>query len=132
MRQQLTSGFGSGLGVTLGIGIAVFALGGGWYAYNYLSEPVQAAAPQRTIGTPEQAKVAALSALRKRGVADLAREVKAFFVPDENQWVVHGPAKTDAGKLVLVNVLLSVGTIDGKRHWKAEYVEIDGKGYLGK
>lgn len=131
MRQQFDSSFGSGFGFALGVGVALVLIVSALLAYNWLAEPVVPFLPkEQTVGTASQAKAAALSALRKRGVQDLASEVKAEFA--DNQWAVSGPAKNDAGKLVQVSVLLSVGTIDGTRHWKTEYMEIDGKEYVGK
>jgi len=132
MQKQFTSSFGSGFGFTLGalaaIAIAA-ALGYGWWQSNRVSTQPK---PAPTVGTAEQAKSAALSALKKRGVRNLARECTATFDSVDSQWVVKGPAKTDDGKLIQVMVLLSVGTIDGTRHWKTEYMEVNGKEYLGK
>lgn len=130
MPKQFSSSFSSGFGATLGVLVAIALAAGGYQAYTYLAEPIPVPAKDTRIGTPEQAKAAALSALRKRGVFSLAKEASAAF--SGNQWAVSGPAKNDAGKLVQVSVLLSVGTIDGTRHWKTEYMEIDGKQYVGK
>ena len=124
-------GTGSGLGLGLvGALVAVGALAGGWY---WLSQPIVPVKPKtRTVGTAEQAERIALSALQKKGVVKLAREVRAVFVEDKNQWLVYGPAVTDDGRLVQVSMILSVGTFQGTKRWKVEIMEIDGKHYLGR
>lgn len=110
--------------------VAVGVLAGGWY---WLSQPIVQVTPKpNTVGTAEQAERIALSALQKKGVAKLAREARAVFAEDKNQWLVYGPAETDDGRLVQVNLLLSVGTFQGKQRWKVEIMEIDGKHYLGR
>lgn len=129
--SSFSRGMGTGSGLAIGLVAAlagIVTLAAGWH---WLSEPIAAPKPP-TVGNADQAKRIALNALRKRGVARLAREARAAFSADDNQWMVYGPAETDDGRLVQVNVLLSVGTVQGVQKWKLEIMEIDGKPYLGR
>jgi hypothetical protein len=131
--SSFSRGMGTGSGMAFGLVgalVLVLAAGAAWY---WLSEPIAPPRPlTRTVGTAEQAERIALSALRKKGVANLASEVRAVFVEDKNQWLIYGPAVTDDGRLVHVSMILSVGTFQGTKRWKVEIMEIDGKHYLGR
>lgn len=129
--NSFSRGMGAGSGVAFGFAGAAVLLGaalGGWY---WMSEPI---VPPKTttVGTAAKAKEIALSSLQKRGIAHLAKEVRANFEPSDNQWYVSGPATTEDDRLVRVKVLLSVGTVRGAQRWKVEALEIDGKIYIGK
>lgn len=132
MRKEFSSQFGGGFGFGLGICLAIVAVAGGLYAYFYLAEPITTPAVARTIGTPQQAKNVALGAMRKHGVAELAKEARAVFDHVGQRWAVSGHAKTDGGKLVEATALVNVGTVDGALHWRVTFLEIDGKAYLAK
>lgn len=128
--RQVTNSFATGLGLSLGVIVAVAIAAVAYYQWRESTKATPHQMP--TAGTADQAKAAALGALQKRGIRRLAKECKATFSHDTTQWAVAGPAETSDGNLAQVSVLLSVGTIGGTRRWKVEYIEVDGKSYVSQ
>lgn len=129
--NSFSRGIGAGSGVAFGLvgSLAILAAAiGAWY---WLSKPIAPPKPA-TVGTAAKARDIALSSLKKRGIAHLAKEVRAEFEPTDNQWYVSGPATTEDDRMVQVKVLLSVGTVNGAQRWKVEVLDIDGKIYIGR